>query len=146
MTSKRAGVRLALPYGVGRVRRAAAYFGPPQTADLRSVSLSRRSRGCYPVSAGGLWLCRTLVLSGFQAVVVPSGFRTRVQPHRWITTWWWKKHSSKQSRVLVLPPSFLCLTWCTSQAEAGWLHPPGCFRNPHRTGSRHHGRRAHHGV
>ena len=36
----------------------------------------------YPGRAGGLWLCRTLVLSGFQAVVVPSGFRTRVHPHR----------------------------------------------------------------
>jgi hypothetical protein len=32
------------------------------------------------------------VRSGFQAVVVPSGFRTRVQPHRWITTWWWNQH------------------------------------------------------
>jgi hypothetical protein len=30
-----------------------------------------------------------LVRSGFHAVVVPSGFRTRVQPHRWITIWWW---------------------------------------------------------
>ena len=47
-----------------------------------------RTRGPYPAWAGGLWLCRTLVLSGFHAVVVPSGFRTRVQPHRWITTWW----------------------------------------------------------
>jgi len=26
-----------------------------------------------------------LVLSGFQAVVVPSGFRIRVQPDRWMT-------------------------------------------------------------
>jgi hypothetical protein len=25
-------------------------------------------------------------------VVVPSGFRIKVQPHRWMTTWWWKKH------------------------------------------------------
>ena len=94
------------------------------TADLRGVSLSRRSRGCYPVSAGGLWLCSTFVLSLFHAVVVPSGFRTSVQPHRWITTWWWKKQSRTHSRVLVLPPFFLCLTWCTSHAEAGWLHPP----------------------
>ena len=30
----------------------------------------------------GPWLWSTLVLSLFQAVVVPSGFRTRVQPHR----------------------------------------------------------------
>jgi hypothetical protein len=27
----------------------------------------------------------------FHAVVVPSGFRTRVQPQRWITTWWWNQ-------------------------------------------------------
>ena len=38
--------------------------------------------GCYPGRAGGPWLCKTLVLSLFHAVVVPSGFRTRVQPHR----------------------------------------------------------------
>jgi hypothetical protein len=29
-----------------------------------------------------------LVLSLFQAVVVPSGLATRVQPRRWIMTWW----------------------------------------------------------
>jgi hypothetical protein len=38
--------------------------------------------GRYPGRAGGLWLWRTLVLSLFHAVVVPSGFRTNVQPHR----------------------------------------------------------------
>ena len=48
----------------------------------------RGRAGPYPAWTGGLWLCSTLVLSGFQAVVVPSGFRTKVQPHRWITTWW----------------------------------------------------------
>ena len=36
----------------------------------------------YPARAGGPWLCSTLVLSLFQAVVVPSGLSTRVQPHR----------------------------------------------------------------
>ena len=84
-------------------------------------------RGGYPGFTGGLWLCRILVLPGFHAVVVPSGFRTRVQPHLWITTWWWKKHSSTQSLVLVLPPFFLCLTWWTSQAwRAGCsLRPSG---------------------
>jgi DNA-binding transcriptional LysR family regulator len=45
--------------------------------------------GCYPARAGGPWLCRTFVLSLFHAVVVPSGFTTRVQPRRWIITWWW---------------------------------------------------------
>jgi hypothetical protein len=30
------------------------------------------ARGCYPARAGGPWLRRTLVLSGFQAMVVPS--------------------------------------------------------------------------
>jgi len=38
--------------------------------------------GCHPGRTGGPWLCSTFVLSGFHAVVVPSGFRTRVQPHR----------------------------------------------------------------
>ena len=45
--------------------------------------------GPYPARAGGPWLCSTFVLSLFHAVVVPSGFSTRVQPQRWITTWWW---------------------------------------------------------
>ena len=43
--------------------------------------------GSYPGRAGGPWLCSTLVRSLFQAVVAPSGFSTRVQPCRWITTW-----------------------------------------------------------
>jgi hypothetical protein len=38
--------------------------------------------GYHPGRAGGLWLCSTFVLSGLHAVVVPSGFRTKVQPHR----------------------------------------------------------------
>ena len=45
--------------------------------------------GVHPARAGGEWgpwLCSTLVRSGFQAVVVPSLFRTSVQPRRWITT------------------------------------------------------------
>jgi hypothetical protein len=48
-------------------------------------------------------------------VVVPSLFRMRVQPHRWMTTWWWKKQRSTQSVTLVGPPSALCLTWWTWQ-------------------------------
>ncbi len=43
--------------------------------------------GGHPGRTGGPWLWRTFVLSLFQAVVVPSGFRTRVQPQRWMTTW-----------------------------------------------------------
>ena len=46
--------------------------------------------GCsraYLARAGGPWLCSTFVLSLFHAVVVPSGFSTKVQPQRWITTW-----------------------------------------------------------
>src|SRR4029077_20682821 len=42
----------------------------------------------HPGRTGGLWLWMILVLSLFQAVVVPSGFRTTVQPHWWMTTWW----------------------------------------------------------
>jgi hypothetical protein len=52
------------------------------------AATSRCVAGPYPARAGGLWLCSTLVLPGFHAVVVPSGFRTRVQPQRWITIWW----------------------------------------------------------
>jgi DNA-binding transcriptional MerR regulator len=37
--------------------------------------------GGHPGRTGGLWLWMILVLSLFQAVVVPSGFRTTVQPH-----------------------------------------------------------------
>ena len=40
------------------------------------------SPGRYPGRTGGPWLCSTFVLSLFHAVVVPSGFRTSVQPHR----------------------------------------------------------------
>jgi hypothetical protein len=36
----------------------------------------------YPARGGGPWLWRILVRSGFQAVVVPSGFSTKVQPQR----------------------------------------------------------------
>jgi hypothetical protein len=74
--------------------------------------------GCYPARAGGPWLCRTLVLVLFHAVVVPSGLTTRVQPQRWMTTWWWKLHSSTQSVTDVGPPSAWCRVWCTWQAAA----------------------------
>ena len=58
----------------------------------------------------------------FHAVVVPSGFRMRVQPHRWMTTWWW---NGQQHAVLedVLPLLALCFVWCTSHA-AGSAQPP----------------------
>jgi hypothetical protein len=38
--------------------------------------------GDHPGRTGGPWLWSTLVLSLFHAVVVPSGFRTRVQSQR----------------------------------------------------------------
>ena len=61
--------------------------GEPRSGPARPWMSETVAPG-LPGRTGGLWLCRTLVLSGFHAVVVPSGFRTRVQPHRWITTWW----------------------------------------------------------
>jgi hypothetical protein len=42
---------------------------------------SRRPPGPHPGLTGGLWLWMILVLSLFHAVMVPSGFRTTVQPH-----------------------------------------------------------------
>src|SRR6202162_6024397 len=106
-----------------------AWPAPPDGAYLSAVEAGWAVRwpggpGGYPARAGGLWLWRTLVRSLFQALVVPSGFRTRVQPQRWITTWWWNVHSRTQSLVLVGPPSALCLTCGTSQAAAGWWQPP----------------------
>jgi hypothetical protein len=59
---------------------AAVSFAQTRTTTRRLTS------GGYPGRAGGPWLWSTLVLSGFQALVVPSGFRTRVQPHLWMTT------------------------------------------------------------
>ena len=59
----------------------------------------------------------------FQALVVPSGLTTRVQPQWWMTTWWWKGQSKTQSLTDVFPPWALCFVWCT-YAPAGWLQPP----------------------
>ncbi len=53
--------------------------------------------GPYPARAGRPWLCRTFVLFLFHVVVVPSGLTARVQPHRWMTIWWWKGQSKTQS-------------------------------------------------
>src|SRR5439155_12039583 len=80
--------------------------------------------GPYPARAGGPWLWSTLVLSLFHAVVVPSGFTTRVQPQRWMAIWWWNGHKSTQSLTEVFPPLALCFVWCTSHAPAGWRQPP----------------------
>ena len=54
---------------------------------VREIHLGVEGRVNPDPGVTGPWLCRTFVLSLFHAVVVPSGFRTRVQPHRWITTW-----------------------------------------------------------
>ncbi len=43
-----------------------------------------------------------------------------------------EKQYRVQPSTLVVPPSARRVTWWTSQAEAGWSQPPGCFRNPHR--------------
>src|SRR5690242_19106308 len=112
--------------------------GDAQGRDLVAVGVDRQGRrnrrigwsiapgmpGRYPARAGGPWLCRTLVLFLFHALVVPSGLTTRVQPHRWITIWWWNGHSSTQSVTEVVPPWALCVVWWTWQAPAGWVQPP----------------------
>ena len=62
--------------------------GPPDEPPGRVAAApetwhaSPGQRDCYPARAGGPWLCSTLVRSGFHAVVVPSRFKTRVQPQR----------------------------------------------------------------
>jgi hypothetical protein len=50
---------------------------------LVACRLGRHPPGAvHPGQAGGLWLLKTFVPSGLRAVVVPSGFRVTVQPHR----------------------------------------------------------------
>jgi hypothetical protein len=120
--------------GVGPVRRGPGRgAGPAQPAAVRNPAADPAPAGeqagpdvpgSYPARVGGPWLCRTFVLSLFHAVVVPSALTTRVQPHRWITTWWWNEQRSTHSFTDVFPPSALCFVWCTSQAPAGWLQPP----------------------
>ena len=99
--------------------------GPPESADLRAALSFPVLPGCYPGRAGGLWLCRTLVLSGFHAVVVPSGFRTSVQPHRWITTWWWKKQSEHAVFGAGLAAVGLVLDVVDLAGRGGLAAPPG---------------------
>ena len=36
---------------------------------------------------------------------VPSGLRTRRQPHRWTAMRWWNRHASRQLSRVVGPPS-----------------------------------------
>ena len=83
-TSPPAGVGLNSITAPGIEAKGRHLLADPRGVVIAYSSTSRA--GCYPARAGGLWLWRTLVRSGFQAVVVPSGFRTRVQPHWWITT------------------------------------------------------------
>jgi hypothetical protein len=35
-----------------------------------------------------------------------------------------KEQYNAQPSTLVFPPPARCVTWCTSQAEAGWSQPP----------------------
>jgi len=63
-------------YGRGKDQAQMMYGWP------YSVVAALGHAGSYPARAGGPWLCRTLVLFLFHALVVPSGLTTRVQPHR----------------------------------------------------------------
>src|SRR6266702_7789082 len=98
-TYKRDGTPVATPARVAaralarQAPRPASHTGthgaPPDA--LPHLALRARSpviqAGGYPTRGGGPWLWRTLVLSLFHAVVVPSGFRTTVQPHSITPSW-----------------------------------------------------------
>ncbi len=78
LAATQAGTGKALPVPA----QAAAQLASPNPATVLAPCGSADPWGGYPGRTGGPWLYSTLVLSGFHAVVVPSGFRTRVQPHR----------------------------------------------------------------
>ena len=63
---------------VGPVANPVDDHGP--MAPLASLELGVPGLGGHPGRTGGPWLWRTLVLSLFQAVVVPSGLTTRSSP------------------------------------------------------------------
>ena len=71
--------RLALRSAAGAARAAWASVDMERPCHLPFGTLISARR--HPGRTGGLWLWMILVLSLFQAVVVPSGFRTTVQPH-----------------------------------------------------------------
>src|SRR6266567_984560 len=68
---------LRIQVRAGRLVRRGIRPGLPPHLQPRLMVLP----GGHPGRTGGLWLWMILVLSLFQAVVVPSGFRTTVQPH-----------------------------------------------------------------
>jgi hypothetical protein len=90
----------------------------------RSSRPGQACRGFYPARAGGPWLCSTLVLSLFRAVVVPSRVEHQgpapAVDHDLVV------ERAEQDAVLHgrLAAVGLCRVWWTSQAEAGWLQPP----------------------
>ena len=71
-----------VPVGVGY--HSGSHFATVQALEavLAPEQATLTFQGPPNERTGGPWLCRTLVLSLFRAVIVPSGFRTRVQPHR----------------------------------------------------------------
>ena len=69
------------------VARAIAFaIEQPYDVEIGDITIRPTVQGLapgrYPGRTGGPWLCSTFVLSLFHAVVVPSGLRTSVQPHR----------------------------------------------------------------
>jgi hypothetical protein len=52
----------------------------------RNTGYERRAMttGRHAAMSGGGWEWRVLLPSGLVAVVVPSGWRVKIQPHRWM--------------------------------------------------------------
>ena len=94
--------------------------------DRRAVVVPAARGVPGPLPGPGGW---PVAVQDFRLVLVPRGRgAVRVQDqgpallvdHDLVV----EKQSRTQSLALVLPPCFLCLTWCTSHADAGWLQPP----------------------
>ncbi len=94
-----------------------------RTAGVRGYPDGMAFRACYAAWLGGLWLCRVRWPSGLVAVVVPSLWRVRFQPHRWMAVRWWKVHSGTRLGRLVGPLRARGMRWWMSQTLAGWSQP-----------------------
>ena len=78
----------------------------------------------YPARAGGPWLCRTLVRSGFHAVVVPSGLSTSVSECVLLCSFHHQVVIHRWGWTLVLNPDGTTTAWNPDRTKVLHSHGP----------------------